>query len=100
MDYEALMRQFDRAKNNRANFEDVWQQIAERVLPQMADFNVQRQQGARRTEKMFDPTAALAATKAVSAIAAFAWPSNQRYQKLKASDKSLMRSQRVRVWFD
>ena len=59
MDYEALMRQFDRAKNNRANFEDVWQQIAERVLPQMADFNVQRQQGAQPRNGSTNPTGRL-----------------------------------------
>lgn len=100
MDYEALMRQFDRAKNKRANFETQWQEIAERVLPQMADFNTARENGAKRTEKMFDPTASLAAQKAVSAIAAFAWPSNQRYQKLTTNDPALNKSQRVKVWFD
>lgn len=100
MNYEQRFREFDRIKSGRANFETVWQEIAERVLPQMADFGTQRAQGERRTEKMFDPTAALAAQKAVSAIAAFAWPSNQRYQKLTSTNKELNKIQRVNAWFD
>ncbi|MEY2875314.1 MAG: hypothetical protein RLZZ373_2685 [Pseudomonadota bacterium] len=100
MDYEALMRRFERAKNDRANFESVWQEIAERVWPSAADFTVQQTPGARRTEKMFDPTPALSAQKAISAIASFAWPSNQQYQRITTTNAALNRVQSVRVWMD
>lgn len=100
MDYEQRFREFERVKAGRANFETTWQEIAERVLPQMADFGMTRANGEKRTEKMFDPTAALAAQKAVSAIAVFAWPSNQRYQKIVSTNKELNKIQRVNAWFD
>lgn len=100
MDIDSLNRRFEAAKNDRANFEDTWQQIAERVLPQAADFNSQRSQGEVRTEKMFDATASLAAQKAVAAIGSFIWPSNQRYQRLTVSDKSLAKSQAVKAYMD
>jgi len=100
MDYESRMRAFDRVKAKRGNWDTTFQEIAERVMPQMADFNTRQAEGAKRTEKMFDPTAGLAAQKAVSAIAAFAWPSNQRYQKLTTNNKELNKIQRVKAWFD
>jgi hypothetical protein len=100
MNLDDLQRRFEAERNRRANFDTMWQEIAERVVPAMADFNVQRAQGERRTEKLFDATAALAAQKAVSAISAFVWPSNQKYQKLTTSEPSLNKAQRVKVYLD
>lgn len=99
-DIEFLTRRFDVAKNDRTNWETMWQQIAERVMPQMADFTSIRSQGEYRTEKMFDATPALAAQRAVAAIASFYWPANQRYQRLTTSDKSLNKVHRVKVYMD
>lgn len=100
MDIDALVRRFDKLKTARSNFDTVWQEIAERVMPSAADFNTQQSPGARRTEVMFDPTPMLAAQKAVSAIAAFAWPSNQQYQKLTTDNEYLNKNKRVKEWFD
>lgn len=99
MDLDAILRRAEGIKQ-RANWEDVWQQIAERVLPEMAEFGQQRAGGERRTEKMFDPTPTLAARKAIAAIAAFAWPGNQQYQKITTSNADLNKSQRVKTYFD
>lgn len=100
IDVDALNRRFGEARNKRANFDTTWQEIADRVLPQAADFNTPRTPGEKRTEKMFDATAALAAPKAVAAISAFVWPSNQRYQKLTTSNKDLNKSNSVQRWLD
>lgn len=95
-----LFRRFDALKAGRSNFEDQWQQIADRVLPQMADFTGKQSPGDRRTEKMFDATASLAAVKAVAAIQAFTTPSNQRYQRLTTDDEALNKIGRVKAYFD
>lgn len=100
VDIEALTRRFEREKAKRSNWDNIWQEIAERVYPQMADFNTKRTPGEKRTEKMYDATAALAAKKAVAAISAFVWPSNQRYQRLTTSDPYLNKIQRVKAWMD
>lgn len=100
MTLDDLFRRFESLKAGRANFEEQWQQIAERVLPQMADFTSSRAPGERRTERMFDATASLAAVKAVAAIQSFTTPSNQRYQRLTTDDESLNRVQRVKAYFD
>ena len=100
IDVDALQRRFERARATRGNWETLWQEIAERVLPQMADFNTRRSPGEKRTEKMYDATAALAAHKAVAAISAFVWPANQQYQKLTTSNPALNKVQRVKAWMD
>jgi hypothetical protein len=100
LDIDRLNRRLADLKNARANFDSNFQEIAERVLPQMADFNTTQTPGAKRTEKMLDSTAALAATKAVASVAAFIWPSNQRYQALASSEPSLNKAHRVKAYFE
>lgn len=100
MDFETILRRFEAARSGRGTWESTWQQIADRVLPQAADFNVMRSDGERRTELMFDATAALAAQKALAAISAFIWPSNQRYQKLTTSNDDLNKSHAVQLYLD
>lgn len=82
LDFEGALRRFEQARNNRANWNTIFQDIADRVWPTMADFTTKRTDGEQRTEKMLDSTAAQAAQRALAAITSFFWPSNQRYQKL------------------
>jgi hypothetical protein len=100
MELDLVIKRFEEVRSTRGNFESVWQQIGDRVLPQAADFNTKRADGERRTELMFDATAALAAQKAVAAISTFVWPPNQRYQRLATSNKDLNKSQAVKVYMD
>jgi len=100
IDIEGLSRRFERERSKRGTWDTMFQELAERVLPQMADFNTRRTPGEKRTEKMYDATAALAARKGVSVMAAFMWPSNQRYQKLTTNQTALNKSQKVKVYFD
>jgi hypothetical protein len=100
LDFDALQRREEAARNARSNWDSLFQQIADRVLPQAADFTGQRAEGERRTSLMYDATAALAAQKAVASISAFVWPSNQQYQKLTTSSKYLNKIQRVKAYFD
>lgn len=100
MDFEGLLRRYQDAKSARANWETMWQDIADRVWPQMADFTTKRSDGAIRTEKMFDATAALAAQRALAALTSFFWPSNQRYQKLTADAPKKVVTQAVQQYLD
>jgi len=100
VDVEALARRLATAKNGRSNLDSQLQDIALRVLPQLADFNTIQSEGARRTELMFDATAALAAQRALAAITSFFWPSNQRYQRLAPDVEQLAVVQAVKQYMD
>lgn len=100
VDLDMLSSRFNRVTSTRGNWNRLWQDIALRVLPQMADFTTNYADGQKRTEYMFDATAALAAQKAVAAITAFCWPSNQKYQRLTTTDPALNKVGRVKAYLD
>lgn len=101
MDIDALLRILEQAKNDRSNWDAIWQDIADRVWPQMSDFTTKmRADGERRTEKMLDATAALGTQRALATFTSMFWPSNQRYQKLAADEPSTQVSQAVKQYLD
>jgi hypothetical protein len=99
-DVEAVLRRHAEAVSKRGNWDSLCQEIAERVWPQMADFTTQRSDGEKRTEQMFDATAALALTKFSAAIESFSTPRNMRWNKLSVNDKKLGKSQAVKTYLD
>lgn len=100
-DVEAILRRHDAAVALRGNWDSLCQEIAERVWPQMADFETRdRADGEKRTEKMFDATPALALQKFAAAIESFSTPRNQRWNKLEVTDPALKKAQRVRAYLD
>lgn len=88
-----------RMGQERAFFEDTWQEIAERVAPRKAEFkrttSPQRTKGRQRTDKIFDASPALALDRFASAFHSLVTPRNQAWHKLKATDESLADDQEV-----
>jgi len=68
MENEEIFKRFDLLKRNRSVWESHWEEIAERILPRSAEFTGERQQGDKRTQKMYDATAALALERFAAAI--------------------------------
>ena len=56
-----IIRRQERLKAGRGVFESHWQEIAELVHPMRADFLGPRTPGEKRSQKIFDGTAGLAA---------------------------------------
>lgn len=103
MSDERAVRILDRASSlasDRANFETMWQEIAERILPGSANFNVMRTAGEKRTEKMFDATAALALRKFATIIESLLTPRNTRWHKLIAEEDEITEDDEVKAYFD
>jgi hypothetical protein len=48
------IRRWERLRSQRATIETLWQEIAELVWPDRADFTVRRQEGERRGQRQFD----------------------------------------------
>ena len=87
-------------ESNRAVFESHWTEIAERCLPRQDDFQSQRTEGAKRTEKIFDATAVLALDRAASAIDSLITPATQTYHQLEPAEESLAEDHEVRLYLD
>ena len=76
------------------------QEIAEYVDPARAEFVGKKSDGSKRTEKIFDSTAILAAQRFASAIDGMVTPRTQKYQGLVAVDPSVDRIPAVRIYLE
>jgi len=97
---DEVLRRFDQLASGRSTWEAHWQEIAERVLPRQAAFLGSRPAGEKRTEKIFDSTAAQALERFAAAIEHMLTPRAQRWHGLRATDKALNDREEVRAWFE
>lgn len=102
-----VVRDFERASQNRSVFEQHWLEIAERVLPGWADsfrsntlHNDQFNKGEKGTDKIFDSTASVALSRFASILDSLLTPRNQTWHKLKADDPVLNRHRGTKLWFE
>ena len=58
---DRIIQRTDELKSRRMNFEKLWQEVSELVLPRKADFTIAQAQGAKRGRKLFETTAVNAA---------------------------------------
>ena len=58
---DGIIQKTDELKSRRMNFERLWQEVSELVLPRKADFTAVQAQGAKRGRRLFETTAVNAA---------------------------------------
>ena len=89
---------------DRTNFDGQWEEAAARLLPAHVDSftsrGVPNAQGQKKTEQMFDATAAFAAQRFSSVIESITTPQGSIWHLLKLLDKVLKRNRAVRMFFD
>lgn len=99
-----IIKRFDELCGDRFNWENHWEEIADRVLPRYSEtFHRPTQtitRGEKRTEKMFDSTAAIALERFAAVMESMLTPRNQKWHRLVASDKKLMKRRDVQLWFE
>lgn len=86
--------------SDRGNWENHWQQIADRVLPAGAEFTSAREAGSRRTDKIMESTATLAAQNFVAAIVSMTMPREARWHKLRSGIAELDKLDNVKLYFE
>jgi len=99
-----IFNRVSRLKSDRGSWESHWEEIAEVVLPRYKDSFIGQAyvntKGDKRTQKMFDATAALGLERFASVMESMLVPRNQKWHFLKASDEALNRDRETRLWFD
>lgn len=99
-----IIREFQQISKYRGNFETHWQEIAQRMLPQEAPyfnaFGQVRVQGEKRTQFIFDSTAAIALGRFSAILDSLLTPRNQKWHRIMASEPSLNKQRDVQLWFD
>lgn len=101
---ERLLARQTRMEQQRSNFDAIWQDIAERIIPRKAKFTKKqtpdKQKGERLTDKIFDAVPALALDRFAAAVHSLVVPRNQVWHKLRPSDKDLAKNVEVQRYFE
>jgi hypothetical protein len=99
-DADGLIDRWQRLKSLRLNYDTTWQRVTELVWPFAGDFVVERSVGERRTDEIFESTAAIALERFAAFLESLLTPRNQIWHRLSASLPELNEIQRVKEWFD
>lgn len=104
MDASQILARHARMENQRSQFDTIWQDIGERIIPRKAKFTKNKtpnqQKGERQTDRIFDAVPAMALDRFAAAVHSLVVPRNQTWHKLRASDEALGKSLRVQAYFD
>lgn len=95
---EKLLKVKDQLDGGRSNFEHVWQQISEFVLPNRGDFVFKRAKGSRADYRVFDTTAIQANEMLAAALHGGLINPASNWFGLKPANPALMNSDAVRKW--
>lgn len=91
-------------RSERGNWEAQWEEAAVRVVPAHRDTFQSHSNiftpGLKKTEEMFDSTAAIACQRFASVIESLITPQSGIWHRLAPADKTLKRNRAVRVFFD
>jgi len=102
---EEIIKRYDKLDGELGNWRSHWEEVAERVMPRYSTYmqataGEQITRGEKRTEKMFDSTAALGLERFAAAMESMLTPRNQTWHRLKASDPYLDKDRETKLWFE
>jgi hypothetical protein len=96
-----IVSRHERFKSERSVWDSHWQELAERIWPDRAFFTAKdRTPGEKRTERMFDSTAALALTRFAAAMESMLTPRTAKWHRLRVADEELNESPAVQRYLD
>lgn len=96
-----IVNRHERFKSERSIWDSHWQELAERIWPDRASFTVKdRTPGEKRTERMFDATAALALTRFAAAMESMLTPRTAKWHRLRVADEELNQNPAVQRYLD
>lgn len=95
-----MIRRHEALKGARGNWNTMWQEIADRILPRQAEFVAKRSPGEKRTERQFDSTGPLALERFAAAMHSMLTPSTQMWHRLRVLEEELNEDHEVRAYLD
>ena len=95
-----LISHKDKICSNRSNFETVWEQISEFVLPNRGDFITKRSSGERRDLRVFDTTAIQANEMLAAALFSGLTNPASRWFSLRPQKREALKSDAAKTWID
>lgn len=94
------VKRYEALKAYRGNFERIWTEIAQLVLPRGDNFITKRAPGQKREDRIFDSTAQLALPAFASAMESMLTPRTQKWHGLLPAEPTLMDDREVRAYLE
>lgn len=100
------LQRLENLRTHRSNWDAQWEEAAARLIPAHRNTFTDRggtqyrSPGQKKTELLFDSTAALALSRFASVIESLATPQGQTWHRLVPADESLARNRQVKVYLD
>ncbi len=98
-----IMRMLSELSGVRSAHEGQWQETAELIMPSVSGsftYGNSRTPGEKRTEKQVDSSGMIALGKFGAICDSLLTPRNQTWHGLQASNPYVMKSRRVKLWFE
>lgn len=100
----AIIKRYDQLEGERGTWDAHWEEIAARVLPRyhntMQNPSLTITPGEKKTELMFDATAALALERFAAAMESMLTPRNQKWHRLTSTNDQLNKDRSVKLFFE
>lgn len=93
-----IVERYESMKGADSIWRSHWQEVAQLVWPDAAQFTGTTQQGARVNQRVFDATATLALENFTAALFSIMMPAGQRWHRLRVGDSRLENDPAVREW--
>jgi len=100
VDIDELKKRYDCLYQERSNWDALWQEIADYMVPWRNAINTSKTPGQKLTDRIFDSTAPQALTTASSAVHGAVTPSTLRWFSLKVGDAALLDEEGVAPYLD
>jgi hypothetical protein len=95
---QEVLKRHEKMKGGRGNWNSQWQEIADRVWPERGNFAMERTDGQKRGEKIFDSTPVHALPRFAAAMESLIVPMTQKWHSLRVSEDELNESANVKRW--
>jgi hypothetical protein len=96
-----LVQEYEALKGERGNWENMWQDIAELMIPRRADFtNRYRAPGEQRRDRIYESSAVRALVRAASGLHNTLTSSTVPWFALETEDRDLMKNRQVQLWLE
>ncbi|MFZ9068926.1 MAG: portal protein [bacterium] len=101
IDSKVLVDEFESLKGDRGNWENMWQDIAELMIPRRADFTHKyRASGEQRRDRCFESTAIRALVRAASGLHNTLTSNTVPWFALETEDRELMKDRNIQLWLE
>lgn len=96
----AAIRRWEALDGDRGNLKTHWQEIADLVRPQRADFTVQRSEGEKRNLRQYDASAATALHQLAAGLWGSVSNSATKWFQIRHPDDAVNQDAGVKAWLD